>query len=455
MKLSGVTSILVAASDPDLHNQIARVLSGIGAQNIAITDAPGDAMRKIVKESFQLVIVDQKMHRLSGVNLIQDIRSNPDARIANIPILVIVGTMTKQEIAIFQEIDFIRPLKKPFSDTLLASKIFEVLTTGDISTAHSRIDTMDYNQFTRVVSDAIRNNQSELAEEFILRRTQNNDKSPRLHNLLAQLRFSQGRIDEAFSIIERILETNPDFLPALTAKAKISVKLGMFEEALEVLEYAQKISPLNTQRLLSLGELHLGYGRHMAAKEKFKRALDIYPELERAKIGLARIHAEQGEKQKAQEIMQGLTDPMVVVSELNLKGVILAKSGRFKEAAAMYQKAINCSLGTNTDASICYNLALSYFKDRRIKEADEYIQRSVELAPNFKKAQSLRRRIKGRNYFSESECFDVDFGECILTDAQIQFLTGTAVATSQETVAKKVDEDDIIDYERFDFNTAS
>jgi len=162
------------------------------------------------------------------------------------------------------------------------------------------------------------------------------------------------------------------------------------------MEYSQSLSPLNTQRLLAMAVINLGFRRLSSVTTQFGRALEIYPELERAKVGLARCHAEAGRHEKAQAIVRTMADHYAVVSELNLKGVMLAKAGYFKEAVSLYKKALASSSDLRLDAVIYYNMALRYCKVKDSSSAEKAVKRSVAADPEFRKAANLKRRIEKR-----------------------------------------------------------
>lgn len=81
-------TILVVEDDPDILRIICHMLTAAGYQAV-----PGyggeDALRKIQKQSFDLILTDLAMPKISGVELIERVRSDPET--ADVPILAVTA----------------------------------------------------------------------------------------------------------------------------------------------------------------------------------------------------------------------------------------------------------------------------------------------------------------------------------------------------------------------------
>ena len=422
MSLTGIINVLVVIEDKDVETQIIRVLQEtLKIDNIVSVGSVGKATSELLKQVFQVAIIDQKLRGRAGLNLIQTIRGSDKTQLSCMPILCMVGTIAEEEQALIREVESLSLLRRPFLDSALAEKVMRLLNQGDVMSAHSNADFMDHDQFVRVVNAAILSRRLGVAEEAIERGLQKDPRSPRVLILKASLLFAKGDTAGALLVTQKVLTGAPDYVPALNMKAKIAVREERYEEALRVMEVAKKLSPLNVRREMEMGEINLGHGRYNSARDKFERALKLYPEFEAAKAGLARVYAEQGQSDRANEFVAQLSDPNSIVSELNLKGVLLAKNLRFKDAIDLYQKAMAVSHNNQLSALLCYNIALAYFKIQDSKNALENIEKGIKYDPDFVKATRLKSRINAGKFFDNDRLLSVP---CLLTSKQLEFIMG-------------------------------
>lgn len=91
---------------------------------------------------------------------------------------------------------------------------------------------------------------------------------------LAVVRHRQGRIEEAESILQSLVETKQEFLSAYDMLASIKEEMGKDDEALAILEKATAQSSFNVKRLRKSGELAARTGDMEKAEALFKQVVD-------------------------------------------------------------------------------------------------------------------------------------------------------------------------------------
>lgn len=81
-------TILVVEDEPDILRIIRHMLTAAGYNVVPAYDGE-DALRKIQKRRFDLVLTDLSMPRMSGVELIERVRNDP--ALASIPIVAVTA----------------------------------------------------------------------------------------------------------------------------------------------------------------------------------------------------------------------------------------------------------------------------------------------------------------------------------------------------------------------------
>lgn len=417
------TRVIVMDDDQAVLAQVNNILKIMDIDDVYSTTDPEEGFLFLRNMTFDLAIIDLRMPNCGGLNIIQKIRAESDRSIGQIPILAIYGVLTESEIQLLSEFELVHIIKKPFLDENFAKDVLESLSMGCIGSASNKHDWKDYDVFLKMVTNALLADQILLARKILESKLTAAPKSARLNILWAKVLFAEGSLAEAQQLVERVLVTNRDYLPALNLKIKTLVKAGEYEKAITTMELAQTLSPLNVQRLMGMGEIHLTYGRLKAAKERFEKALDICPSLEQAKIGLARTMIQGGFKDIGKEMMESLDDPSCVSSELNFRGVMLVKAGKIKAGIDMYDKAMSCLKDDHAMHSIIYNKALACFKGGNRTAAKAAINKCLLLNPTYEKALVLKEKIYSDKKFAVVEENNNGFVP-LFSERQISLLMG-------------------------------
>ena len=80
--------LLVVDDDPDMLKILGYILTA-GGYEVAVGYGGEDALRKLRKQSFDLILTDLAMPVMSGIELIEIVRSQPETR--HIPILAVTA----------------------------------------------------------------------------------------------------------------------------------------------------------------------------------------------------------------------------------------------------------------------------------------------------------------------------------------------------------------------------
>lgn len=99
----------------------------IGIRNIVEFEKPVEALDYILKSPPDIIITDNMMPKLSGIELTQIIRSQPKAIFKNVPIIMATAYSDDVRIKDAKDVGFVSILSKPFSPDDLRSKIHREL----------------------------------------------------------------------------------------------------------------------------------------------------------------------------------------------------------------------------------------------------------------------------------------------------------------------------------------
>jgi superkiller protein 3 len=131
------------------------------------------------------------------------------------------------------------------------------------------------------------------------------------HEVLVQVHWVRGEVDEALAAQDRLLELEPNNTDYLTQAATMQREQGNLEKARDYLESIIEITPDDPQALVSLGELMQVMGQHEEAKHSFEQALVFRPRNPNYRLALAGAEFQLGNIATAIELTETvLTDPL-------------------------------------------------------------------------------------------------------------------------------------------------
>lgn len=119
--------ILAADDDRMIRRIVAVKLSGLGYTVEEAEDGQETLERLENGEIPDLVITDQLMPRVNGLQLIRAIRANPDPKKAILPVIMLTSKNSEQDVIQGLEAGLDDYLIKPFSPDELAARVKTVL----------------------------------------------------------------------------------------------------------------------------------------------------------------------------------------------------------------------------------------------------------------------------------------------------------------------------------------
>jgi tetratricopeptide (TPR) repeat protein len=389
MTQSIFNNIIVVDDDPDVLSQMDKIFQKMGNKNYKGFLGADPAIKELESNPnpYDLVFVDVRMPVISGIALVQHIKTHPDKKIRDCFCIPLVGSIGKEDKAIISEFHFFETLTKPIAEKDFMKR-FEELEEQQKNPESDRNFQMEF-------KNALLEKKFKQAEGLLLPKLKKEPNSLRFLTLYAELLLRAHDTKKSEEFLNKILKIDANHIPALNLISKVYIKTNRFEDAMRVLEKAKMLSPHNVERLLVIGELNLGNGEAEKAEENFKSVLKLNPTDDRAAFGLGRALATQGKTEESKKILSNLKKGTELASFFNNKGVLLVKAGKYNEGVSLYRNAIKVIDIPEKEYLLLYNIALAYSKLGDREKAIESAKKSVNKAPKgYLKSKTLLERLE-------------------------------------------------------------
>jgi CheY-like chemotaxis protein len=120
-------AILVVDDLVEILNSVNAILSE--QYSVSLAKSPSQASKVLEKKHIDLMLLDQGMAELSGLEFLQQIRKNP--QLASLPVIFLTANATGELIAVASQYGISGFLVKPVDPDKLLQKIEEVLAQSD------------------------------------------------------------------------------------------------------------------------------------------------------------------------------------------------------------------------------------------------------------------------------------------------------------------------------------
>jgi len=366
--------ILVVDDDPVVLRMAEAHFSGESEFEVAGFDDPQKAWNELilrsVEQGFSLVILDWVLPGLSGLALFNRIRSHQD--LFGLPILVLSSSLTQDDFSLLREYPLTKLIQKPFTKQLIVRSVAELLDEASSQRQYQEA-------FTRILELAELDG-TKAVKSFEKLAKSLKDPLPIAVKLVRILR-EYKHLDAAEQLSKWILQVDDRNLAALTELAKIYHQAKRHRDGMMLLRAASKYSPKNLERLLLMGKISLMQLNPNEARNHFKRALEIDESCDSAKAG--NTLATNMESYLASYSRDAI--PKSFASMLNMIGITLVRNENLAMGLEQYQSAMKF-VSSNEDASrLAFNMALGYFRWKKLTPALEWFQRSLSLSDACRK----------------------------------------------------------------------
>ncbi len=207
-----------------------------------------------------------------------------------------------------------------------------------------------------------------------------------LFNLIKQAGSdsSEGRIEDAFTKIRKVLDEDPEILEAHLILGNLHNKRDEKEKAIEAYKEALARDPEYLSALHSMAATYLTMGKREEAEAGFQRLLDLDPRNSRALFMLAEIQSRKKDYREAVELLnRALETGGERAPTYNLMAECLIELERLDEAEAAVRQAIDLQEDLRTAH---FNLALIQEAKGDPEGAIRAYEREIEISPKDHKS---------------------------------------------------------------------
>ena len=113
--------ILVVDDAPTIRRILKNALKEMGYENVDEAEDGQVALQKLRKGKYDFVITDWNMPNMTGIELVQEIRKDPDLK--HLPILMVTAEAKKENIILALKSGVNNYIVKPFTPKVLKEKI--------------------------------------------------------------------------------------------------------------------------------------------------------------------------------------------------------------------------------------------------------------------------------------------------------------------------------------------
>jgi tetratricopeptide (TPR) repeat protein len=181
--------------------------------------------------------------------------------------------------------------------------------------------------------------------------------------------LQNGNFAEATKYFNKALALRPNYYLALNALGLTNFMQGEFQNAAGYFEKCLQVNPGFSEARNYLGSVYQELGMLDRAEEEYRKAIadETYKSRELPYYNLARLYLAQDKNEEALQLVEkSIEINSRMVMAINLKGIVLERLGRIKDAIESYRKALRIN---PEDINLNYNLAVAYFKADRREDA--------------------------------------------------------------------------------------
>ncbi len=190
-----------------------------------------------------------------------------------------------------------------------------------------------------------------------------------------------GRLGEARTIYDRVLQKHPDNATALEGLGAIALAHQDYALAQQFLESALRHTGPRAASLNNLGLAHRGQGRVQEAAACFERSLALEPNAALTLMNLGQLVEQLGQLDQALALLQRAAALAgAIAAPHNALGNLLTRLDRAEEAERCFRHALSLEPG---NARLLFNLGNLYLKTEKLEAAVATYRAAIAADPAY------------------------------------------------------------------------
>jgi len=411
-------SFLVVDDFGDMRSMLRTMLSSIGIAVIDTAINGREAIEALEKRRYDVILCDYNLGPgKNGQHVLEEARHRQLIGLDAV-FVMITAENTREMVMGAVEYEPDSYLTKPFSKDLLRARLQKlVIKRQDLHEVESAVSAQEYDLAVQILDEKIAAKPKNLGElikqkaEILYRAGEYQQASAVYEQVLAQREMpwarlglgkifrSTGRLQEAETVFEGLMQDNQRFTAAYDWLARTLQAQGRGNEAQEVLQRAVGLSPKAILRQKALGELAMKNGDNQVAERAFTEAVELGRNSVYKAPGiyanLARIKSRSGNAKAGFKIIDNMQKEFQGDDESQLY-------------AAMTRGVIHQNLGESLEAEVCMGQASDLYQSMGLHLSPELtleMARSYAELGQMEKAQAMLKDAV-RNNHADQELLD-------------------------------------------------
>lgn len=370
-KLENV-SFLIVEDERLMQVMIRQMLKDNGATDVRTANSGAEAFSILKTAPANVVITDWHMPEMTGIELLQAIKSDPD--LFTTLVLIISSEASPLWVLCAVEEGADGYLLKPFTQESLLHALEEVRQKRPIH-GKRKIDEVIRLKLLGHYQEAIN-----LGEQLM-----GGEDSGELAFELAECHFKTGQYDKAQEQLQAAAGEKEEG-KRLSLLADIHGATGRNAESIAILEEVVKKNPLSFDRKMQLLNAYARAGLKNQAEELLT-SLQTGRLTDMNLVELARYFLSSGDLARALECLKIAKQPLPEAAKVyNSCAASLWNQGDREESVKLYKRAINISPDYPMSH---YNLGLAYCLMEDFSKAKPALKNAIRLKPDYKRAREV------------------------------------------------------------------
>jgi protein O-GlcNAc transferase len=196
--------------------------------------------------------------------------------------------------------------------------------------------------------------------------------------------LARGDLDQAATLLERVLQIDSRHAAALHFMALIAYQAGQTDKALALLQASVAIDPLDGDAQSNLGTVALAAGQFALAEQALRTAVARHPNHAVIQFNFGNALATTGKHAEAAKALERAValQPTHAEAHNNL-GIVYRDLENLPGATASFKSALQLKPDY---AEAAYNLANAYRDACRLTKAEATVRQALALNPDYAKA---------------------------------------------------------------------
>jgi len=329
------STLKILAAGTDCKQELLDILKGFSYMEVSEAADGVTAWHFLKQKTVDIVFADWALGQFDGLVLLKIMMA--DSKLCSIPVVLMCSTINREMVIDAGHAGVSGIMVRPFNAETVEEKI-----KGLFAILEDREKDMQAEKLLEAGSVYMQQGAYEKAIESF-NKVLGLYENPEVYYNIGYIKASQKRYDESITAFRKAISIDQKFAKAYQALGEVYLKIGLNTNAEEMMQRA--------------GEIYMEKNMTKEAETAFHEVLKLNPN---------------------------------TTNIYNSLGILYRRNRDFPSAIRAYEKALCVD---PEDENIFFNLGRACFEAGLVKRARMYLQRALELYPEFTEAQTLLEQL--------------------------------------------------------------